>query len=236
LTPTAWRDASPSLAPIRKHVAALRRDANRIGFAVQLALLRHSGVVLTQVEQPTEPLVQWLARQLDIPATSFADYARRPQTMTDHARLVAAAPGLRLSANSDLTMMVEAAAKVAWSTDRGQPITAAVVAELRGAKIILPAVGSLVGIGTNPSSRTQTKEGSRPVCIVVDIRLSGIDGLSLHRHLTSMGVEPATVIITGHGDDPMAARDWRREDRAGGNSRRRRMRDSILSAIAWPDR
>jgi hypothetical protein len=122
-------------------VSARRRDANRIGFAVQLALLRHPGIALAQVEQPIEPLVQWLARQLDIPATPFADYARRPQTMTDHARLLAATLGLRLPANSDLTMMVEAAAKAAWSTDRGQPITAAVVAELRGAKIILPAAG-----------------------------------------------------------------------------------------------
>ena len=35
-------------------------------------------------------------------------------------------------------MMVEAAAKAAWSTDHGQPIAAAVIATLRAAKIILP--------------------------------------------------------------------------------------------------
>src|SRR4051812_2433839 len=34
-------------------VAARRRDANRIGFAVQLALLRHPGIALAQVEQPS---------------------------------------------------------------------------------------------------------------------------------------------------------------------------------------
>jgi TnpA family transposase len=33
-------------------VAARRRDSNRIGFAVQLALLRHPGIALAQVEQP----------------------------------------------------------------------------------------------------------------------------------------------------------------------------------------
>jgi hypothetical protein len=38
-------------------------------------------------------------------------------------------------------MMIEAAAKAAWSTDRGQPISATVVAELRAAKIILPTAG-----------------------------------------------------------------------------------------------
>jgi hypothetical protein len=36
----------------RHLVAARRRDANRIGFAVQLALLRHPGIALAQLEQP----------------------------------------------------------------------------------------------------------------------------------------------------------------------------------------
>jgi hypothetical protein len=122
-------------------VASRRQDANRIGFAVQLALLRHPGIALAHLEQPIKPLVQWMAKQLDIPAAPFANYARRPQTMTDHARLLSAALGLRPSANSDLPMMVEAAAKAAWSTDHGQPIAAAVIATLRAAKIILPPSG-----------------------------------------------------------------------------------------------
>jgi len=122
-------------------VASRRRDANRIGFAVQLALLRHPGIALVHLEQPIQPLVQWMAKQLDIPAAPFANYARRPQTMTDHARLLSAALGLRPSANSDLPTMIETAAKAAWSTDHGQPIAAAVIAALRAAKIILPPSG-----------------------------------------------------------------------------------------------
>jgi hypothetical protein len=124
-------------------VARRRRDANRIGFAVQLALLRHPGIGLAQLEQPAEPLVQWLARQLEIPAGPFAGYARRPQTLTDHARILAMILGLRPPANSDLPLMIEAAAQAAWSTDRGQPIVAAVVSALRATNIILPA-GSVI--------------------------------------------------------------------------------------------
>ena len=81
----------------------------------------------------------WLAAQLEIPAAAFAEYARRPQTMTDHARQLAAALGLRPPTATDLSPMIEAAAQAAWSTDRGQPIAAAVVAALRGIGIILPA-------------------------------------------------------------------------------------------------
>ena len=122
-------------------VAERRRDANRIGFAVQLALLRHPGMALAQLEQPVEPLVQWLAKQLEIPAAPFAGYARRPQTMTDHARLLATILGLRPPVIADLPMMIEAAAQAAWSTDRGQPIAAAVVTLLRAARVILPTAG-----------------------------------------------------------------------------------------------
>jgi len=123
--------------------AGRRRDANRIGFAVQLALLRHAGIALAQLEQPVGPLVQWLAKQLEIPATPFAGYARRPQTQTDHGRLLARTLGLRPAANSDLPLMIEAAARAAWSTDRGPPIAAAVMFALRAAHIILPA-GSVI--------------------------------------------------------------------------------------------
>src|SRR5689334_21364972 len=85
--------------PDQNLVAARRRDANRIGFAVQLALLRHPGIAIAQLEQPIEPLIQWLAKHLQIPAAPFTGYARRPQTMTDHARLLATALGLRPPTN-----------------------------------------------------------------------------------------------------------------------------------------
>ena len=59
--------------------------------------------------------------------------------MTDHARILAAALGLRPASAADLPFMIEAAAQSAWSTDRGQPIVAGIIAALRAEKIILPA-------------------------------------------------------------------------------------------------
>jgi two-component system response regulator FixJ len=45
---------------------------------------------------------------------------------------------------------------------------------------------------------------SRPFCLLTDVRLPGMDGIALHRHLVSLGVDPIVVMITGHGDIPMA--------------------------------
>ena len=103
----------------RDLVAGRRGAANQLGFAVQLALLRQSGMALAQMEEPVGVLVEWLAVQLCIPAAAFADYAARPQTMTDHAFMLATAFGLRPPGNADLPFMIEAAAQSAWSTDRG---------------------------------------------------------------------------------------------------------------------
>jgi two-component system response regulator FixJ len=44
----------------------------------------------------------------------------------------------------------------------------------------------------------------RTGCLVADIRMSGMSGIELQRELTRRGAPISTVIITGHGDVPLA--------------------------------
>ncbi len=68
-------------------IDARREERNRLGFAIQLALVRHPGPTQAQVAtQPgldLEPLVGFIARQLDLSAAALTDYAAREQTSTD---------------------------------------------------------------------------------------------------------------------------------------------------------
>jgi two-component system response regulator FixJ len=41
-------------------------------------------------------------------------------------------------------------------------------------------------------------------CLVTDIRMPGMDGLQLQRRLNELGVRLPVVMITGHGDVPLA--------------------------------
>ena len=158
-------------------VADRRRDTNRIGFAVQLALLRYPGIALAQLEQPVEPLVQWLAKQLEVPAAPFAEYAHRPQTMTDHARLLATRLGLRSPVTTDLPMMIEAAAQAAWGTDRGHPIATAVVSTLRAARIILPAAGVIERTAIAGRAQARTRAANAILAGVSDAQVAKLDEL-----------------------------------------------------------
>jgi len=41
-------------------------------------------------------------------------------------------------------------------------------------------------------------------CILTDIRMPGIDGLALQRRLIELGVKLPVIVMTGHGDVPLA--------------------------------
>jgi RNA polymerase sigma factor (sigma-70 family) len=46
----------------------------------------------------------------------------------------------------------------------------------------------------------------RPGCLVLDVRMPGMSGLELQRHLKEHGVRVPIIIVTGHGDVPIAVR------------------------------
>jgi FixJ family two-component response regulator len=43
-------------------------------------------------------------------------------------------------------------------------------------------------------------------CLVLDVRMPGLTGLDLQRHLSHIGVKIPTVFMTGHGDIPMSVK------------------------------
>jgi two-component system response regulator FixJ len=43
-------------------------------------------------------------------------------------------------------------------------------------------------------------------CVIVDIRMPEMDGLELQQHLTDRSLEFPLIVITGHGDVPLAVR------------------------------
>ena len=50
----------------------------------------------------------------------------------------------------------------------------------------------------------ETYDETVPGCLIVDVRLEGMSGLDLHQALLNRGFHVPVVVISGHGDIPMA--------------------------------
>jgi hypothetical protein len=149
-----------TLSPVDLDWLAGRRGAaNRLGAAVQLCLLRHPGFGLRAEENPPESLLAWLARQLDVPAAAWADYAQRDQTRREHARASALRLGLRAFTRADLPFALSLAEAAAWSEDWGAPIAAAIMAGLREARIIPSSPRMIERLGLAGRARAQEGGG-----------------------------------------------------------------------------
>jgi hypothetical protein len=66
-----------------------RREHNRLGFAVQLCLLRYPGWPLKEGEKPPSNLLEFVAQQIDADPDEYSDYAAREQTRQEHQWILA---------------------------------------------------------------------------------------------------------------------------------------------------
>src|SRR3954447_14746780 len=139
------------LALIRRR----RRPANRLGFAVQLAYLRHPGRAIEAGEAPPGEMLAFIAQQLGLAPAAFPDYARRDTTRREHLLELEAMLGLRTFGLRDYRSLAGHALEVARQTDRGEAIVAALVEEVRRRRIILPSPAVLERIGLSARARAR---------------------------------------------------------------------------------
>ena len=79
--------------------------------------------------------------------------------------------------------------------------------EVRNAlKLLFESVGLPVICYASAIEYLDQFDGSLPGCLVVDIRMPGMSGLDMQEKLIDYPVHPPVIIITGHGDVPMAVR------------------------------
>jgi len=72
--------STQDLALIKK----FRGSRNRIGFAVQLCVLRFPGRTLTEISHIPDRILSYIAEQVGVDVESFADYGQRGMTLYEH--------------------------------------------------------------------------------------------------------------------------------------------------------
>ena len=78
---------------------------------------------------------------------------------------------------------------------------------MRGAlEDLVGSVGLQVRAFASPQDFLQSKRPDAPGCLVLDVRLPGMSGLTFQQELARLGVALPVIFITGHGDIPMSVR------------------------------
>src|ERR1700732_5208914 len=71
---------------------------------------------------------------------------------------------------------------------------------------MLKSVGLRSETFGTPQDFLRSKRPDEPSCLILDVRLPGINGLDFQRELTNAGIRIPIIFITGHGDIPMSVR------------------------------
>jgi FixJ family two-component response regulator len=71
---------------------------------------------------------------------------------------------------------------------------------------MLKSVGLRSETFATPQEFLSSKRPEGPSCLVLDVRLPGVNGLDFQRELAGTGVRIPVIFITGHGDIPMTVK------------------------------
>jgi FixJ family two-component response regulator len=104
----------------------------------------------------------------------------------------------------------------------------------RSTERLVRAAGLNVQAFTSAREFLKNPRPEAPACLILDVRMPGLDGMELQRELTRAGIKIPIIFITGHGDIPMSVRAMK----AGAVEfltkpfRSRSLLDAVHSAIA----
>ena len=73
----------------------------------------------------------------------------------------------------------------------------------------LELAGLTVRLCASAAEFLAAADPDQPGCAVIDIRMPGIDGLTLQQEMIRRGLSLPVIVITGHGDVPAAVRAFR---------------------------
>ncbi|WP_449103113.1 Tn3 family transposase [Pseudomonas extremaustralis] len=117
-----------------------RGDANRLGFAVQLCLLRYPGYALASDSVLPDPFIEWVARQIQAAPESWVKYGERDVTRREHAQELRTYLGLLPFGLSDFRALVRELTHLAQQTDKGLLLAGQALESLRQQRRILPTL------------------------------------------------------------------------------------------------
>jgi TnpA family transposase len=124
----------------RELINRRRRASNRIGFAVQLALLKFPGRTLMEVKEVPRAVLTAIAEQVDVPASAFTSYGERENTLYEHLDELRRECGFRSCDWKEYLLVAKSLLPDAMESDRPLPLIEAALERLRTKGILAPTM------------------------------------------------------------------------------------------------
>ena len=124
-------------------VLVKRQPEGQLGFALQLTALRHLGRSLERDLSVPAEVLEFLSDQLGVRPEVYSEYARRDTTRREHFVEACALSGFRRFSPEDEPLLEAWLLPVALGLTRAVPLLGEVQVELRGRKIVQPALSRL---------------------------------------------------------------------------------------------
>ena len=122
------------MAVVRKR----RQPRNRLGFAVQLCLMRYPGRILRAGEKPPMEFLAFIADQVGCAVDDFANYAARDQTRREHVALLITQLGLQTFTREHFRSTLRWLVPIATENPKSVFLVGAVLNELRQQGVLHP--------------------------------------------------------------------------------------------------
>ncbi|XMA23525.1 Tn3 family transposase (plasmid) [Bacillus bombysepticus] len=124
---------------IKRH----RRDHNKLGFALQLCVLRFPGWTLSDVQHIPNCVVNYIAKQLQINAKEIHIYAEREQTKHEHLEEIRREYEFRNFTIREYRVVSQVLLQYALENGNALHLIQIAIEELKKRKIILPAMTTI---------------------------------------------------------------------------------------------
>ena len=126
-----------------QNIGARRRPSNKLGFALQLCVLRYPGRLLAPGEFVPPAVVDFIGRQLDLDGDELADYAVRSETRHEHLAELRRLYGFRSFAGGAAHELGDRLREEAPRSQSNEDLVRRFVEACRHTRTILPATTTI---------------------------------------------------------------------------------------------
>lgn len=144
---------SEDLAFINKH----RRDHNRLGIALQLAVLRYPGWTLFQIKDIPSEILDYIGKQINVSPREYTHYAKRVATRNEHLEELRQHYHYQNFSLQTYRKIAQHIVQRALENGNTDYLIRATIEELRNQKIILPAMTTIERIVWEAHQRAENQ-------------------------------------------------------------------------------